>query len=109
MSYKSKGTVRFIDIKSRRLIFVPDNDHSAKNGDKDCAVFFHGIDPLNQSKIVDLDPDDRGVPVTLTDSFVKDTLACSLLASAAVAQIKVEIGVDIPSSVDLIDIGLPAK
>ena len=111
MAYKSKGTVRLASIRSRKLIFVPDNDHSVKNGDDKRAVFFDSTDGrrLDRGKIVDQDASGGGVSVTLKSSFLKNPLASSLLVSAAVAQIKVEIKVKISSDVKLINIGLPAK
>ena len=112
MSYKSKGTVRLEDIKSKKLIFVPDSDHSVKYGDDERAVFFDstvtGGGKFDRGKIVDLDKDFRGVQVTVASSIWSDPLAIPLLVSVAVEQQKVEIEVEISSSVELINIAQPA-
>ena len=117
----------------RRLIFVPDNDHSAKNGNVDCAVFFNcGPNPaavahvaanLNRVvPLVSLGEDRRGVVVTFAPLLTPpanpaDTAAAiaalselqfklQLLLSAVEKQTKVEIKVDIAGAgtVKLIDI-----
>ena len=100
MSYKSKGTVRLEGISGRgtsrswKLFFVPDNDHSVKDGDRYYAVFFDTDDnPFNQGRVVDLDTISREVPITL-----RSTRRMLLLSQAATAKTKIEIEVDIPSS-----------
>ena len=116
MAYKSKGTVRVESIRGQKLVFVPDNDHSVKNGNNRCAVFFNeGNNRFDRGKIVELDAIGRGVSVTLGCGFRCKPLAIPLLSSAAATQMKVEITVEISGGVDgndgnveFSDITLPA-
>ena len=121
MAYKSRGTVRVEGtvvtrqekIETWRLGFVPDKDHSVKNGDNHCAVFFNnGGNHLNRGRIVDLDLNERGVSVTLSPDLQGNPLFIPLLSSAVATQMKVEIKVDITDDsggrVTLTNISLPA-
>ena len=123
MAYKSKGTVRVESIIGNwSLFFVPDNNHSVKYENTDCAVFFNtGGNQFDRGRIVELDANGRGVKVILGNTFQGNTFqrnspAIQLLSSAVARQIKVEIKVDIPhgaqdagGNVTLADIALPVK
>lgn len=114
MAYKSKGTVRVESIIGDwKLFFVPDNNYSVKNGNRDCAVFLNTRDSsFDRGRIVDLDENGRGVKVTLGKDFQKNSPAIRLLSSAVTGQIKVEITGNINGrnrTVELTDIALPVK
>ena len=114
MAYKSKGTVRVDSIIGNwNLFFVPDNNHSVKHENTDCAVFFNtGGNDFDRGRIVVLDANGRGVKVILGNVFQGNTPAIQLLSSAVTRQVKVEITVDIPGGADditLTDIALPVK
>ena len=116
MTYKSKGTVRLEGISRSgtsltwKLIFVPDNDHSVKDGDEYYAVFFDTEDkPFDQGKVIKLDTSSREISIVL-----RATRRILLLTQAATAQTKIEIEVDISDPltgpVTFIDVAaLPAK
>ena len=118
MAYKSKGTIRVESIRSWTLIFVPDNDHSFKNGNKNYVVFVDwgnhfnhdGIDQDGRiGRIFGLNESVRGVKIILDPVFQGDPLAIQLLLSAVTKQKKVEITVEITvGAIRLIDIALPA-
>ena len=123
MEWKSKGTVRVETVPvdsavNGMVIFVPDNDHSVKNGNNDCAVFFNQNEADNhedRGRIFGLDTNRGGVLVTVDKKFFQNNpLAAPMLSSAAAKNIKVEIVIDIPKAADnnrkpkLIGIVVPA-
>ena len=122
MEYKSRGTVRVESIRHRKLIFVPDDNHSVKDGNNEYAAFFDsGEDPFNRGRIVYVDANRGGISVALGGPFQNNqnnySLAIQLLSSAVAKRMKVEITVEIPGAADdadgadgviLVDIALPA-
>ena len=102
MECKSKGTVHVKTVRrndpDRTVIFVPDSDHSAKNGNNVYAVFFNEIQNnrhVDRGRIFHLDANEKGVLVTAGDLFKDNLPAASLLWSAAATKIKVEIVISI--------------
>ena len=101
----STGTVRLnINVSDGHVIFVPDHDHSAKNGKKKYAVFFGKGDEEHQ--VIEQNDVDEGVQLKLPSSERKFTA----LLSAATSGTKVEI--TIPKGSDdrtITGITVPAK
>ena len=89
----STGTVQVRKSGTKnKVIFVPDNDHSAMNGKKKKYAVFFAVKGDNGHRLRKLDADGKGTPLQLQIQENRELFFAVL--SAATTRIKVDIIVD---------------
>ena len=98
MPHISTGTVRVtittVDDQHNTVVFVPDHDHLAKNGESKHAVFFDENEGGNDHKVSVLNNNDGGVRFLLPDPLL------AAARDAAIRGTKVKIRVGNPQNQD---------
>ena len=95
MPHTSTGTVRVITTVARQhntVVFVPDHDHLAKNGESKHAVFFGEGNAIHRVRALD---GNGGVQIRLPD---EDQTLLSAALSAATTGTKVKLRVQNPQN-----------
>ena len=101
----STGTVQIHKVGTKnKVVFVPDNDHSAINGKKKYAVFF-AVNGGNEHQLRKLDAEGKGTLLQLKARKKRELLFAAL--SAATTGTKVDIIVN--RSFKITGITVPAK